>query len=105
VAVNAALFVVDRVISGGIWFYWPLIVWGVAVAIHAVLLIFAPDPTEQTAQIEATRGRSRARIDEAFGASRIPARRPRFNRTGPLPPSSDDDDSEAEPRSQRRQQD
>jgi 2TM domain len=105
VVVNAALFVVDRMTSGGTWFYFPLIAWGVAVAIHAVLLIFTPDPADLTAQIEATRGKSRARIDAAFGESRISARRPRFNRTGPLSPPSEDDDSEAEPRSQRHQQD
>jgi hypothetical protein len=104
--VNAALFVVDRAISGGTWFYWPLIAWGVAVAIHAVLLIFAAPPAEDTAQIEAMRGGSRARIDEAFvAASRISTRRARGTRSAPPPPREDDDDREAESRDDQRRQD
>lgn len=105
VVVNAALFVVDRVTTGGTWFYWPLIAWGVAVAIHAVLLIFAAHPADDDAQIEATRGKSRARIDAAFvAATRIPARRPRGARAA-SPPSDDDDDSEAPSRDEQRRQD
>lgn len=105
VVVNAALFVVDRMTSGGTWFYWPLIAWGVAVAIHAVLLIFAAPPADDDAQIEATRGKSRARIDAAFvAATRIPARRPRGGRAA-SPPSDDDDDGEASSRDEQRRQD
>lgn len=106
VVVNAALFVVDKMITGGTWFYWPIIGWGVLVGIHAVLLIFAKEPPEDDAEIEGMRGGSRARIDEAFDAAtaQIGTRRPRGN--GDATPSlSEADDSEPEPRDRQQRQD
>jgi F0F1-type ATP synthase assembly protein I len=105
IVVNAALFVVDKMTSGGTWFYWPLILWGVFAAIHAVVLIFAREPVDDADQIEAMRGSRRARIDEAFGAAtgRVATRRPRVNRTAP--PLSEDDNGEAEPKGRQQRQD
>jgi len=71
VVVNAALFIVDRLTTGGTWFYWPLLVWGVAVAVHAAVLLFPRKSDDETARLEATRGKSRARIDAAFGAASL----------------------------------
>jgi hypothetical protein len=34
--VNALLFLIDIFSGGGTWFYWPLLGWGVAVAIHGL---------------------------------------------------------------------
>jgi hypothetical protein len=34
--VNAGLFVVDLLTGDGWWFYWPLLGWGIALAIQAV---------------------------------------------------------------------
>lgn len=82
VVVNAALFIVDRMTTGGTWFYWPLLVWGVAVGVHAAVLLF-PRSQDDAATLEATRGRARARIDAAFDAARSSPRRPMIGR-GPF---------------------
>lgn len=38
--VNAALFTIDMITSPGtLWFYWPLMGWGIGVAIHAFALV------------------------------------------------------------------
>jgi fatty acid desaturase len=34
--VNAVLFLIDIFSGGGTWFYWPLLVWGIAVVIHGL---------------------------------------------------------------------
>ena len=34
--VNAVLFLIDIFSGGGTWFYWPLLGWGIAVAIHGL---------------------------------------------------------------------
>ena len=34
--VSVLLYVVDLLTPGGPWFYWPVLLWGVAVAINAV---------------------------------------------------------------------
>jgi hypothetical protein len=104
--VNGALFVVDKMITGGTWFYWPIIVWGVLVGIHAVLLIFPKEPPEADVEIEGMRGGSRARIDEAFDAAtaQIATRRPRSDRDA-TPALSEDNDSETEPRDRQQRQD
>jgi len=36
VVVNAALFVIDWLTGGGWWFYWPMLGWGVGLAIHGM---------------------------------------------------------------------
>ncbi|MEM7124326.1 MAG: 2TM domain-containing protein [Pseudomonadota bacterium] len=33
--VNAILFLIDIFSGGGVWFYWVLLGWGIAIAIHA----------------------------------------------------------------------
>ena len=35
-AVNLGLFTIDLATSGGPWFYWPLLGWGVGVVAHGV---------------------------------------------------------------------
>lgn len=37
--VNAVLFTIDYLTPGGPWFWWPLIGWGVALAINAALVL------------------------------------------------------------------
>ena len=40
VIVNAALFTINMITSPGtLWFYWPLLGWGIGVAIHAFTLL------------------------------------------------------------------
>lgn len=37
IAVNIGLFLIDIITSpGALWFYWPLIGWGIGVAIHGL---------------------------------------------------------------------
>ena len=42
--VNLGLFVIDFASGSGWWFYWPLVGWGVAVAIHAVFVFGIEGP-------------------------------------------------------------
>ena len=42
--VNTALFVLDRLTPGGPWFYWPLIGWGIALVINAVVVVTGLTP-------------------------------------------------------------
>ena len=37
VCVNAMLFLIDQVTPGPVWFYWPLLGWGIGLAAHAVV--------------------------------------------------------------------
>lgn len=39
--VNVMLFVIDAVTPGGPWFYWPLLFWGIAVAINGVTVLMS----------------------------------------------------------------
>ena len=41
---NAALFVIDHFTAGGPWFYWPLIGWGAALVINAVVVFTGLTP-------------------------------------------------------------
>jgi 2TM domain-containing protein len=43
VVVNAGLFVLDMLSSGGTWFFWPLLGWGIGLVVHAVS-VFARGP-------------------------------------------------------------
>lgn len=40
-AVNLGLFTIDLATSGGPWFYWPLLGWGVGVVAHGIN-VFGP---------------------------------------------------------------
>jgi hypothetical protein len=42
--VNAVLFTIDYLTPGGPWFYWPLIGWGVGLAINAAIVITGLEP-------------------------------------------------------------
>ena len=42
--VNTALFVLDQLTPGGPWFYWPLIGWGIALVINAVVVVTGLTP-------------------------------------------------------------
>lgn len=103
VVINGAIVVVDRAVSGGRWFVFPLILWGIVLAIHAVFLLFAKQDDEAK-RLEETRGRSRARIDAAFGAatSSPGAPRPRVERSAPLPPDDEGDAVSPPARSRER---
>ncbi len=47
VIVNAMLFAINVISSpGDYWFFWPLLGWGVAVAIHAVKTFMMPPDSE-----------------------------------------------------------
>jgi hypothetical protein len=35
--VNSFLFVIDILTGSGLWFYWALLGWGIALAVHAVV--------------------------------------------------------------------
>ena len=37
VAVNLMLFLIDLVTPGPVWFFWPLIGWGIGLAAHGVV--------------------------------------------------------------------
>ena len=45
VIVNIFLTVIDFMFSGGSWFYWPLLGWGMGLAFHTHAVFF-PDPEE-----------------------------------------------------------
>ncbi|MCL6477465.1 MAG: 2TM domain-containing protein [Peptococcaceae bacterium] len=34
--VNAGLFLIDMLTSGGRWFFWPLIGWGIGIVMHGI---------------------------------------------------------------------
>jgi 2TM domain len=36
VAVNSLLFAINALTSGPWWFYWPLLGWGIGIAMHAL---------------------------------------------------------------------
>ncbi len=36
VLVNVALFVINLLVGGGWWFYWPLLGWGIGLGVHAL---------------------------------------------------------------------
>jgi hypothetical protein len=42
--VNTALFIIDYLTPGGPWFFWPLVGWGVALVINAVVVFAGLTP-------------------------------------------------------------
>jgi hypothetical protein len=42
--VNLGLFLIDLASDGGWWFFWPLIGWGVGLAIHAFVVFGIEGP-------------------------------------------------------------
>lgn len=44
VVVNFALFMMDILSSGGKWFFWPLLGWGIGLGSHAVSVMFPKEP-------------------------------------------------------------
>jgi len=61
--VNTLLFAIDWIGGGGFWFYWPLLGWGIGVALQARAVFFA-DPKKERARAErrlARRERKQAR--------------------------------------------
>ncbi len=53
--VNTGLFLIDLVGGGGFWFFWPLLWWGIFVALHGVSAYRAPT----AAQVERVTRRER----------------------------------------------
>lgn len=43
--VNGFLFLVDLITTGGVWFYWCLLGWGMGLAFHTYFTFF-PDPDQ-----------------------------------------------------------
>jgi hypothetical protein len=39
VIVNTVLFTIDYLTPGGPWFYWPMIGWGIGLAINATIVL------------------------------------------------------------------
>jgi hypothetical protein len=39
VCVSVGLVLIDALTPGGWWFYWPVIAWGIGVAIHAAVVL------------------------------------------------------------------
>lgn len=68
-AVFAVFFVVlDLLTSGGRWFWWPLMGWGLGLALHAVRLYFPRDhevspAVERDVRVLTTRARRRLRVE------------------------------------------
>jgi hypothetical protein len=54
--VNAALFLMDMVSTGGHWFYWPLIGWGIGVGAHAVNVLFPKETKHERRARQQKRG-------------------------------------------------
>lgn len=45
--VNAFLIVINLITSpGSLWFYWPLLGWGVALTIHGIKVFILPEDSE-----------------------------------------------------------
>ena len=42
--VNAVLFTIDYLTPGGPWFYWPMLGWGIGLAINAVVVLTGLTP-------------------------------------------------------------
>jgi len=63
VVIGAFCFVIDVRVTGGVWYFWVLLVWGVAVALHAVSVLLPTDVDRQLAaktrdrRAEAPRGK------------------------------------------------
>lgn len=54
--VNAALFMMDMLSSGGVWFYWPLLGWGIGVGAHAVNVLFPKESKRERRERKKIRG-------------------------------------------------
>lgn len=53
VVVNAGLFTIDALTGGGWWFFWPLLGWGIGLAVHAMTVfipVFSPGWAEERAR-------------------------------------------------------
>lgn len=58
--VNTALFLIDLLTGGGWWFFWPLLGWGIALLLHALVTfvpLFSPDWVERRARSKLDSGR------------------------------------------------
>jgi hypothetical protein len=51
--VNAGLFTIDALTGDGWWFFWPMLGWGLGLAMHAMVLfvpVFSPEWAEERAR-------------------------------------------------------
>ena len=64
VIVNTFLIIIDFTISGGVWWYWPVLGWGIGLAFHAYGTFF-PDPeeVEKGARTLITKGKLKREIE------------------------------------------
>ena len=74
VVLGAFCFVIDVRVTGGVWYFWVLLAWGVAVALHAVTVLLptevdrrlaAQPPREQ--RIEAREGKLELKLPPPEG--------------------------------------
>jgi hypothetical protein len=57
--VNAGLFTIDALTGDGWWFFWPMLGWGIGLAIHAMVLfvpVFSPEWAEERARRQVESG-------------------------------------------------
>lgn len=85
--VNAGLFLVDLLSGGGWWFFWPLLGWGIFVALQGLRALRAPTPEQvqrvtrrERRRLEAERKREARRLEREARRDRDRAQRERRKR-------------------------
>ncbi len=83
--VNAFLFAIDFVTPGGPWFYWPLLGWGLFVALHGLRVLPPMSSDTQRELVDQEKRRiARQRAKEARRLAKEAERRARRERRGNL---------------------
>lgn len=85
--VNGGLFLINLLAGGVWWFFWPMLAWGIFVALHAASALRAPTPDQvQRVTRRARRKRESERRREARRAEREARRKHGAGRDWPRPP-------------------
>jgi hypothetical protein len=74
--VNAFLFLIDFVAPGGWWFYWPLIGWGLFLALHMLRVVLPNHEGDERAARKVVERRRKRREKELAAQRRRERRRP-----------------------------
>jgi hypothetical protein len=83
--VNAFLFAIDFVTPGGPWFYWPLLGWGLFMALHGLRVLPPMSADTERELVEREKRRiARQRAKEARRLAKEAERRARRERKGDL---------------------
>jgi len=81
--VNAFLFAIDFLTPGGPWFYWPLLGWGLMVALHGLKVLPPMSADTERDAVESEKRRiARRRAKEARQLAKEAERRARRERGG-----------------------